>query len=67
MRIGNREDARNVGGFNLFGRAFGDDDQDIVLLVTYHNKNCFASNRREELSTEKQLKPAFFPKPFGRQ
>ena len=35
VRIGNREDARNVGGFNLFGRAFGDDDQDIVLRVTY--------------------------------
>lgn len=35
VRIGNREDARNVGGFNLFGRAFGDDDQDTVLQVTY--------------------------------
>ena len=35
VRIGNREDACNVGGFNLFGRAFGDDDQDIVLRVTY--------------------------------
>lgn len=35
VRIGNREDARNVGGFNLFGRAFGDDDRDIVLRVTY--------------------------------
>lgn len=35
VRIGNKEDARNIGGFNLFGRAFGDYDQDIVLRMTY--------------------------------
>lgn len=34
-RIGNREDAKYVGGFNIFGRGFGDYDQDIVMGLGY--------------------------------
>ena len=35
IRIGNREDAEFVGGFNLFGAAFGDYSQDILLSFVY--------------------------------
>ena len=35
VRIGNKEDARYVGGFNLFGKHFGDYDQDIILAMEY--------------------------------
>jgi predicted transcriptional regulator len=34
MRIGVREDARHPGGINIFGRGFGNYDQDIVLRLT---------------------------------
>ena len=35
LRIGNKEQAQYVGGFNLFGRTFGDYPQDIVMEVEY--------------------------------
>lgn len=35
IRIGNREDAEYVGGFNLFGARFGDYAQDILLSFVY--------------------------------
>jgi predicted transcriptional regulator len=35
VRIGVKPDARNVGGLNLFGRAFGNYPQDIVLRLLY--------------------------------
>ncbi len=35
LRIGIKEDARNVGGINLFGRKFGNYKQDIVLRYRY--------------------------------
>ena len=35
VRIGNKPEARYVGGFNLFGKHFGDYDQDIILTVEY--------------------------------
>jgi len=35
VRIGNKPDAHYVGGFNLFGKHFGDYDQDIILTVEY--------------------------------
>ena len=35
VRVGNKPDARYQGGFNLFGKGFGDYDQDIVLTVEY--------------------------------
>ena len=35
IRIGNREDAEFIGGFNIFGQKFGDYAQDIVLSFVY--------------------------------
>ena len=35
VRFGNRADARNVGGLTLFGDAFGNYQQDLVLRLTY--------------------------------
>ncbi len=35
MMIGNKEDAKYVGGFNLFGKTFGDYEQDILLELEY--------------------------------
>lgn len=35
VRIGNKPDAKYVGGFNLFGKGFGDYNQDIVLTMEY--------------------------------
>lgn len=35
VRFGNKTTARNVGGFNLFGRTFGDHPQDINLTYYY--------------------------------
>ncbi len=35
VRFGNKEDARYIGGFNLFGKGYGDYDQDIILGIGY--------------------------------
>jgi predicted transcriptional regulator len=35
VRLEVRENARNVGGINLFGRKFGNYEQDILLRTTY--------------------------------
>lgn len=35
VRFGNKATALNPGGFNLFGRTFGDYAQDILLTLTY--------------------------------
>lgn len=35
IRIGNKEDAVHKGGFNLFGRSFGDYEQDLILTMIY--------------------------------
>lgn len=35
VKIGNKLDAKYVGGFNLFGKGFGDYNQDIILTVEY--------------------------------
>ena len=34
LRIGVRDDARHPGGMNIFGRGFGNYDQDIVMRLT---------------------------------
>jgi predicted transcriptional regulator len=34
LRVGVREDAKHPGGINIFGRGFGNYDQDIVLRMT---------------------------------
>ena len=33
VRIGNKPDAKYIGGFNIFGKTFGDYEQDIVLSL----------------------------------
>ena len=35
VRIGNKPDAKNQGGFNLFGKHFGDYNQDILFSIEY--------------------------------
>lgn len=35
VRIGNKPDARHIGGINLFGRKFGNYPQDIVMRLEY--------------------------------
>lgn len=35
VRIGNKPDAKYIGGFNLFGKEFGDYAQNIILNVEY--------------------------------
>lgn len=35
LRIGNKPDAAHIGGFNLFGRGFGDHAQDIRVELEY--------------------------------
>ena len=35
VRIGNKPDAKYIGGFNIFGKHFGDYDQDIILSLEY--------------------------------
>ena len=35
VRIGNKPDAKYIGGFNLFGKEFGDYAQDIILNVEF--------------------------------
>ena len=35
VRIGNKEDALHQGGFNLFGEAFGDFPQNIVMKIIF--------------------------------
>lgn len=37
VRLGNKPTAVNVGGFNLFGRQFGDHPQDITLVMKYED------------------------------
>ena len=35
VRIGNKPDAQYIGGFNLFGKHFGDYSQDLILTIAY--------------------------------
>lgn len=35
FRIGNKPDAEHVGGINLFGKHFGDYNQDIIVTMEY--------------------------------
>jgi len=39
VRIGVKPDARHVGGFNLFGRGFGNYQQDLILRLHYVPKS----------------------------
>ena len=35
LRLGNKKDARYAGGFNLFGKHFGNYDQDLIMTIEY--------------------------------
>jgi predicted transcriptional regulator len=35
MRLEVKENARNVGGINLFGKRFGNYSQDMVMRTSY--------------------------------
>ena len=35
FKIGIKEDATNMGGINIFGRNFGDYNQDITMIISY--------------------------------
>lgn len=35
FRIGVKHNARNIGGINLFGKQFGDTEQDIIMRIMY--------------------------------
>ncbi|HID94189.1 MAG TPA: ArsR family transcriptional regulator [bacterium (Candidatus Stahlbacteria)] len=39
VRFGIKEDAKNIGGINLFGSKFGNYNQDIVLRIYYELKS----------------------------
>lgn len=39
FKIEVKDDAKHIGGFNLFGKNFGDYPQDITLTITYQTKN----------------------------
>jgi predicted transcriptional regulator len=38
VRIGIKEDAKNIGGINIFGEKFGDHPQNIVMRIDYRNR-----------------------------
>ena len=44
VRFGNKENAKHIGGFNLFGKEFGDYKQDIVMGLSYQ----YAGNEKSE-------------------
>lgn len=39
VKVGIKEDAKNVGGINLFGNCFGDYPQDIRMKIIFRNNN----------------------------
>jgi predicted transcriptional regulator len=39
VRLGVKEDAANLGGINLFGRKFGNYEQDILVRLDFEAKN----------------------------
>lgn len=45
IRIGIKPDALHRGGFNLFGRGFGNHEQDLVLRLRYSGEPNESSNR----------------------
>ena len=46
FRIENDEKARNVGGVSIFGRYFGNYDQDIKVILTYETAKTASCGRR---------------------
>lgn len=35
LKLGNKVDARHIGGMNIYGRGFGDHNQDIIIQISY--------------------------------
>jgi len=35
LKIGIKSDAVNIGGINLFGKQFGDHEQEIIMRIIY--------------------------------
>lgn len=50
VRIGIKPDAEHVGGFNLFGRGFGNYEQDLTLRLHYKAKNEESTSPRTKIS-----------------
>lgn len=46
IRIGIQPDAQHKGGFNLFGRGFGNYEQDITLRLNYREKDAAEFDKR---------------------
>ncbi len=44
VRFGIKDNAKHVGGFNLFGKEFGDYKQDIVMGLSYE----YAGTKKNE-------------------
>ena len=51
LRIGIEEHARNPGGVNIFGRGFGNHDQDIVMRLYLATKEEHRAGDREPAPT----------------
>jgi predicted transcriptional regulator len=52
VRIGVRPDASHVGGINLFGRGFGNYQQDLILLMEYEAGSSAGGVRRARRTAE---------------
>lgn len=39
VRVGNKEDAKYIGGFNIFGKNMGDYDQGIIMSLEYESED----------------------------
>ena len=35
VKIGIKENAKNIGGISIFGKSFGDYPQDIIMKIEY--------------------------------
>jgi predicted transcriptional regulator len=55
IRIGIKPDAEHPGGFNIFGRGFGNYEQDLVLRLHYTNVN---RPHRTEAGSSRAMVPA---------
>jgi len=53
VRIGNKPDARHIGGFNLFGKGFGNYEQDLLLRLHYSPRR---TDTTAEIDTRESLR-----------
>lgn len=57
VRIGVKQDAKNRGGFNLFGKGFGNYAQDLVVRLHY----VMNSNEPDPITTKRSFTSDFVP------